>query len=84
MLYGGFIAIISFLYLLIIAIKNLITSIKNTTDKKMPIALLGALTAVTIALSFDDHFRLYWFWALLALSISYSYKDTTRTPSIIK
>jgi hypothetical protein len=72
-LYGGWVAIISFLFLLTIAIKNLIFSIKYNFDKKIPVALLSALVALTIALSFDDHFRLYWFWILLALSISYKY-----------
>jgi len=73
MLYGGWVAIVSFLFLLIIAIKNLVFSIKYNIDKKIPVALLGALVALTIALLFDDHFRLYWFWILLALSISYKY-----------
>lgn len=75
MLYGGLIAISSFLFLLITAIKNLIISIKNTADRTMPATLLGALIALTIALSFDDHFRLYWFWILLALSINYKYNS---------
>ena len=82
MLYGGWFAIVSFLFLLITGIKNLILSIKNNINKTIPVAFLSALIALTIALSFDDHFKLYWFWILLGLSISYT--DNTQELKSVK
>jgi O-antigen ligase len=67
-LWGGLLGLFSFLYLLYAGFKNLKNTLKKNLDP-MIVALLATLVTLAIAIIFDDSLSLYYFWAILALSL---------------
>lgn len=68
LLWGGVIALLSFLYILYSGFVNLFNKIKNNPDPLI-LSLLAVLFALSITIIFDDSLSLYCFWVVLALSL---------------
>jgi hypothetical protein len=66
LLWGGILALGSFLYLLIRACKNMYMRLHIGY---ISFALIGILATLSIAIIFDDSLGLYSFWAVLALTL---------------
>jgi|GEM_PF-1312773 len=72
-LWGGIFGLLSFIYILIFAIKNLLNSFKKNINI-INISLFCTLISLIISIFFDDSFHFYWFWIILALSLIYKYE----------
>lgn len=66
-LWGGIVGLLSFIFILSRAFKNIMTRLKSNFNPST-IALAGILFALSVAIMFDDSLSFYWFWAILALS----------------
>ena len=66
-LWGGIVGLLSFLYILFSAFKNLTTKL-HTDGNPITVALLATLFSLSIAILFNDSLQLFCFWAILALS----------------
>jgi hypothetical protein len=66
--WGGLLAITSFLYLLFCAFKSIYLRLKRDFNANT-FALSGILCALSIAIFFDGNLALYWFFIILALSL---------------
>ncbi len=67
-LWGGLLGLLSFLYILFSAFKNLKIKLQSNFNSTVA-ALVGILFALSIAIMFDDSLSSYWFFIVLALSL---------------
>ncbi len=67
-LWGGILGILSFIYLLYCAFKNLTERIKSSFSLTN-IALLAILFALSVSIFFDDSLSFYWFFIILAFAL---------------
>lgn len=74
-LWGGWLGIISFLYIFFSAFKNLAVKLKADFNSEA-LAMLGALFAVSVSIMFDDSLSFFWFFIILALALRY--ENTTN------
>jgi len=66
-LWGGLLGLLSFIYLLITAFKNLKIKLKANFNYII-VALISILFALSVSIVFDDSLSFYWFWIVLAFS----------------
>lgn len=67
-LWGGILGLLSFLYLIFSAFKNLILKLKSDFNP-ITVSLVGILFSLSIAIIFNDSLELFIFWIILALSL---------------
>jgi hypothetical protein len=68
LLWGGVVALLSFLYLLWYIYKHLFNRIKEGITPRV-VALFGIVIAFSVSIIFNDSIHFYWFWAMLALAL---------------
>lgn len=66
-LWGGLLGLLSFIYILISAFKNLFFKLKSNFDP-ITVALTAVLFTLLLSIMFDDSLSFYWLWVILALS----------------
>lgn len=69
-LWGGLLGIISFLFIFISAVKNLVIRLKSDFNP-FALALFSSLFAVSVSIMFDDSLSFFWFFIILALALRY-------------
>ena len=69
-LWGGLLGIMSFLFIFISAVKNLVIRLKSDFNP-FALALLSSLFAVSVSIMFDDSLSFFWFFIILALALRY-------------
>lgn len=69
-LWGGLLGILSFLFIFISAVKNLVIRLKLDFNP-FALALLSSLFAVSVSIMFDDSLSFFWFFIILALALRY-------------
>lgn len=68
LLWGGVMGLVSFVYILFIAFRNLVVKLKTDFNVEI-VALIASLFVLSVAIMFDDSSKLYLFLAMMALSI---------------
>ena len=61
---------LSFLYIFVSAVKNLIIKLKRHFNPDA-LALLSVLFALSFSMMFDDSLSFFWFFIILALALRY-------------
>ncbi len=80
-LWGGLLGLLSFLFLLVDAVRMLARKFRSHPEP-FALALLGILAGLAVAMMFDDNSKLYTFWILLALAFQYSQMEAVDPSSV--
>ena len=73
--FGGILALGGYIYLLYLAISNLLVKLKQNQNFKWPLYLLAALVGLIVASQFDNMSTFRLMWLVMALGIYFSERD---------
>ncbi|MDO8574418.1 MAG: O-antigen ligase family protein [bacterium] len=82
--FGGVLALGGYMYLLYLAISNLLVKLKQNQNFKWPLYLLAALVGLIVASQFDNMSTFRIMWVIMALGIFFKEEAVFDSPSQAK